>query len=340
MSTTLGELAKQIDAELHGDPDCRINNVATLEQAGPGDISFLSNTRYRKYLKTTGASAVILAPEELSACPVNALVLENPYLGYARVATLLHPVTLPPPGIDATASIHESAQVAGSACIKNRVVIGADARIGDHTVIEPGVFIGEGVQIGSGCHIYPNVVLMHSVKIGNNVILHPGVVIGSDGFGIANDAGKWVKIPQVGKVVIGDNVEIGSNSTIDRGAIDDTVIGDGVKIDNLVQIGHNVHIGDDTAIAGCVGISGSSRIGKRCMIGGAAGIGGHLSITDDVIITGFSMVTKSVLTPGLHSSGIPLTENLKWRKNVARFQHLDELYKRVAELERKGREDQ
>ncbi|MCG8378745.1 MAG: UDP-3-O-(3-hydroxymyristoyl)glucosamine N-acyltransferase, partial [Proteobacteria bacterium] len=194
------------------------------------------------------------------------------------------------------------------------------------------------VCIGSCCHVYPNVVLRDSIQIGDHVVLHPGVVIGSDGFGIANDDGKWVKIPQLGSVTIGDNVEIGSNSTIDRGAIEDTIIENGAKIDNLVQIGHNVHIGENTAIAGCVGISGSARIGKRCMIGGAAGIGGHLSICDDVIITGFSMVTKSVTVPGVHSSGIPLTDNLKWRKNVARFQHLDELHQRVIELE-KGQRD-
>lgn len=338
MSWTLGELAERIDAELKGDADCRIEHVATLEKAGPGDISFLANTLYRKYLKTTSASAVILSVDELSNCPVNALVLENPYLGYAKVATLLHPKSLSSPGIADSAVLHESVKTDPTVCVKSHVVIGASSTIGKHTVIEPGVVLGEGVRIGTNCHINANVVLRDGVIIGNNVIIHPGVVIGSDGFGIANEAGKWVKIPQVGGVIIGNDVEIGSNSTIDRGAIGDTVIEDGAKIDNLVQIGHNVHIGENTAIAGCVGISGSTRIGKRCMIGGAVGIGGHLSICDDVIITGFSMVTKSVITPGLHSSGIPLSNNLKWRKNVARFQHLDELYKRVTELEKNNGE--
>ncbi len=334
VSRTLGELAEHLGAELHGDADCRIERVATLATAGSGDISFLANTRYRKYLKDTAASAVILATDELSHCPVNALVSDNPYLAYAKVATLLYPVHTPPPGIAASAVLDKSVVTGDGVCIRDRVVIGAGSRIGSQTILDPGVVIGEGVQLGAHCRIHANVVLRDGVILGDHVILHPGVVIGSDGFGIANDGGTWFKIPQVGRVVLGDHVEIGSNSTIDRGAIDDTVIEDGVKIDNLVQVGHNVHIGEHTAIAGCVGISGSTHIGKRCMIGGAAGIGGHLTIADDVIITGFSMVTKSVTTPGLHSSGIPLTENRKWRKNVARFQHLDELYKRVVELEK------
>ncbi len=333
MSWLLGDLAEKIGAECHGDTDCRISRVATLENAGKGDLAFLSNSRYRKYLKQTSASAVILSAEDEAACPAASLIHENPYLAFANAATLLYPAKKYNPGIASTAVIGGDVEIAGSASIGEFVVIGTGSKVGNNTVIEAGSVIGEHVQIGCDCHIYANVSLRDHIQVGNEVILHPGVVIGADGFGIANNNGEWVKIPQVGSVRIGDRVEIGANSTIDRGAIDDTVIADGVKIDNLVQVGHNVHIGENTAIAGCVGISGSTHIGKRCMIGGATGIGGHLHIVDDVIITGFSMVTKSVKTPGLHSSGIPLTENNKWRRNVARFQHLDEIYHRLRKLE-------
>lgn len=339
MVWTLGELAERVSAELHGDADCRIERVATLAAAGPGDITFLSNTRYRKYLKQTRASAVILATRELSLCPVNALVMENPYLGYAHIAGLLYPgPETASPGVAASACIDESADISASACISDHVVIGPRCVVGEKTYIGAGTVLGEHVHVGQDCYLHPNVVLCHDVIVGNKVVLHPGVVIGSDGFGMANDAGRWVNIPQVGSVIIGDNVQIGSNSTVDRGAIEDTFIGAGVRIDNQVQVGHNVHIGEDTAIAGCVGISGSTRIGRRCMIGGAAGLGGHLNICDDVIITGFSMVTKSVTRPGVYSSGIPLLENMKWRKNVARFQHLEDLYRRLAEVEKKLQE--
>lgn len=335
MAWTLGELAERISAELHGDADCLIQRVATLSGAGQGDITFLSNSRYRKYLPDTAASAVILTRDELDVCPVNALVTDNPYLGYARIATLLYARQPGEGGIAQSAVVHSTAEIDASSVIGPGAVIGVACRVGAGTVVNAGVVLGDNVTVGSDCLLYPNVVLCEGVTIGNNVILHPGVVIGSDGFGIANDKGTWLKIPQVGSVLIGNDVEIGANSTVDRGAIENTVIEDGVKIDNQVQIGHNVVIGENTAIAGCAGISGSSRIGKRCMIGGAAGIGGHLEICDDVIITGFAMVTKSVRTPGMHSSGIPLAENRRWRRNVARFQHLDELHKRVEELEKK-----
>ena len=335
MAYTLGELAEHINAELHGNADCLIERVATLANAGQGDISFLANSNYRKYLKKTSASAVIISKSDLKNCPVHALVLENPYLGYARVARLLYPGETEDKGVAESAVIHETAKIDSSACIKNHVVIGSNSTIGKYTVVEAGVVIGKNVQLGSDCHIFANVVLCDSVVIGDHVIVHPGAVIGSDGFGIANDRGTWVKIPQVGRVIIGNHVEIGANTTIDRGAIEDTVIENGVKLDNQVQVGHNVHIGENTAIAGCVGIAGSTHIGKRCMVGGAVGISGHITICDDVIITGMSTVAQSVTTPGLHSSGIPLSENLKWRKNVVRFQHLDELYKRVVDLEKK-----
>lgn len=338
MSWLLGDLAENVGAECHGDATCSIQRVATLEKATTGDITFLSNSRYRKYLAQTGASAVILSAEDLSACQVNALVANNPYLAYARVASLLYPEECSDGYVAATAIIDATAQIDSSSTIRDNAVIGKGVVIGKNCVIDPGVVIGNDVRIGDECRLHANVNLCHDIEIGNQVRLHPGVVIGADGFGIANDNGSWVKIPQIGRVIIGNNVEIGANTTIDRGAIDDTIISDGVKIDNQVQIGHNVQIGENTAIAGCVGISGSTHIGKRCMIGGATGIGGHISIADDVIITGFSMVTKSVTSPGLHSSGIPLSENMKWRKNVARFQHLDELYKRVLELENSNRD--
>lgn len=333
MSITLGKLADILGAELHGDGNCRIDRVATLQNAGPGSIGFLANRRYRVYLPGTRASAVLLSSADLSECPVFSLVLENPYLGYARTAALLNPSPFPSPGI------HPSAWVSPEAVVHETV------RVGPQAVIEEGASVGKEVYIGAGCVVDKNVIigdnsrltanvtLCHDVVVGKGVLIHPGVVIGGDGFGIANDNGVWVKVPQLGAVRIGDEVEIGANTTIDRGALENTVIEAGVKIDNQVQVGHNVFIGAHTAIAGCVAIAGSARIGKRCVIGGSTAIAGHLEIADDVYLTGASQVRKSIRKSGIYSSWISVQESSVWRKNVARLHRLDELARRIKTLE-------
>jgi UDP-3-O-[3-hydroxymyristoyl] glucosamine N-acyltransferase len=335
MASTLGEIADHIKADLHGDPDRPITGINTLQSAKKGELGFLSNRRYSRFLKTTNASAVILSAADLESCPVNALVLDNPYLGYARAAMLLYPAIQPVPGISQSAVIGSAADIKETVFIGHNTVIGDNVVIGSHCHIGAGCVIGDNVSIGENSSLLANVTLIAGVSLGSRVILHPGVVIGSDGFGLARDEDKWVKIPQIGSVRIGDDVEIGANTTIDCGALDDTVIEDGVKIDNQVQIGHNVHIGAHTAIAGCVGIAGSAKIGRRCMIGGAAAIGGHLEIVDDVIITATGAVANSILKPGTYSSGIPVTDNKRWKRNVVRFQHMDEIVQRLKNIERK-----
>ncbi len=324
MSITLGDIAKAIGADVHGDSSLEIQKLATLDQAGSGDLGFLFDRSYRKFLKVTQASAIILSQENLADCPVSALVMSNPYLGYAKSAQLIaqqQQVT--------RTGIHPSACVSPTASIPESAWVGANA------VIEEDVILGDSVSVGAGCVIYPNVrvgdhsilnaniTVYQDVHIGHHCIIHAGTVIGSDGFGYAKEGDAWVKIPQLGSVQIGDHVEIGANTTIDRGALKDTVIGNGVIIDNLVQIAHNVTIGDHSAVAGCTGISGSTQIGKRCAFGGGVGLSGHMDICDDVTVTGMSMITKSIKEPGTYSSGWPAQEARLWRRRVARFNRLD-----------------
>jgi len=333
MTITLGKIASHVGAELHGDPDAVINGLATLESAKSGQVSFLSNRKYCRYLRQTQASAVIITREELDECPVSALVVDDPYLTYASVVSLFHPDIENVPGIHPSAVISPSAKIDDSVTIAANVVIEDNAVIGSGTFIDSGCVIKSGVTIGSNTRLYPNIVVCHSVSIGNRVILHPGVVIGSDGFGIANNKGIWTKIPQIGTVIIEDDVEIGASSSIDRGALENTVIEQGVKIDNQVQIGHNAHIGAHTAIAGCSGVAGSTTIGKHCMIGGMSAIGGHLEIVDNVVIAGNSAVSNSIKSPGIYSSGMPAIEVSLWRRIVARIRNLDELGRRIVKLE-------
>ena len=334
MPLTLGALAEQIGGKLeNGDPDSTVTSVATLQHASAGDISFLANPAYRQYLPSTRASAVILAHEHLPECPVAAIVSDNPYVAYARAAALLFPL---PPGRH---GVHPTATVDSSS------VIDADAWIGPNCIIESGVTIHAGVQLAGGCFVganteigsdsrlAANVVVCHGVTIGARVTIAPGAVIGSDGFGLANEGGRWLPVPQLGGVRIADDVDIGANTTIDRGALEDTVLEEGVRLDNQIQVAHNVHIGAHTAIAGCVGISGSARIGKHCMIGGGAGIVGHLEIADHVIVTGMTMVTRSITKAGVYSSGVPAQDNESWNKNYARLRQLDRLARRVNKLE-------
>ncbi len=333
MIFTLGKVAGHISAELHGDPECEVNDIAALQFAKSGQISFLSNRKYYRYLKRTKASAVIIKREDLEACPVSALLVDDPYLGFAGVVKLFHPDPEIVPGIHPSANVSSSAKVDSSATIGPNVVIEDNSAIGPGTFIGSGCVIQSDVSIGSNTRLYPNVVLCHAVVIGSRVILHPGVIIGADGFGIANNKGVWTKIPQIGTVIIEDDVEVGANTSIDRGSLENTVIEQGVKIDNQVQVGHNVHTGANTAIAGCVAIAGSVTIGKHCMIGGLTAINGHLEIVDNVVITGCSAVGNSIKSPGTYSSGIPATEARLWRRIVARIRKLDDLGRKVAKLE-------
>ena len=329
MPATLDELSQVSGARLEGTPDCSIESVNTLKNAKKGEITFLSNRRYVGDLLSTKASAVILSEEDLEKCPSNALVSDTPYLAYAKIANYLYPK------VPRTYGIADSAVLGSDCVVDDSSTISANVVIGKNVVIHSGVFIGpncvleDNVVINEDSSLVANVTLCHSVIIGRNVIIHPGVVLGSDGFGIAQAADKWIKIPQIGSVKIKDNVEIGANSTIDRGAIDDTVIEKGVKIDNQVQIGHNVVIGENTAIAGCTGIAGSAVIGKRCKIGGASSISGHIKISDDVIITGMSGVPNSIKSSGIYSSGLPITENKTWRRNIIRLKNIDDIIKKI-----------
>jgi len=331
----LAELATAVGARLVGDGDVEIDRVSTLKDAGHGAISFLSNNRYRQYLADTKASAVIVGPQNLADCPTAALVSDDPYLVYARVARHLNP---PPPveaGIHATAWVDPGAVIGEGVSIGPHVSVGAETRIGDGVVIGAGCVIGARVVVGAGSRFAANVTVNDEVLIGERVLLHPGVVLGADGFGLAVDAGVWEKVPQLGRVQIGNDVEIGANTTVDRGALEDTVVGDGVKIDNLVQVAHNVQIGAHTVIAACTGIAGSTSIGKHCSIAGGVGINGHLRIADHVTVTGMSMVVRDIDEPGKYSSGIVATTNRQWRKNLARFNQLDQLAQRIRELEAK-----
>ena len=334
MTATLGEIAAVCDAELRGNPADEITNVASLHNAAPGDLTFYAKTRYRADLEATRASAVVLAATDAPACPTASLVTEDPYLAYAKAARFLNPVPEFTPGIHPSAVVETGADVPASSFVGANSVIGAGAVIGGHTCIGPGCVVEEGVRIGSHCYIHSRVTLVQRVEIGMRVLVHPGAVIGADGYGIANDSGRWLKIPQLGNVIIGDDVEIGANTTIDRGALEDTVIEAGVKIDNQVQIGHNVRVGEHTAIAGAAVVAGSVKIGRRCMIGGASAITGHIEIADDVVLTGMSGVSSSIRQAGVYSSGVPVTDNLTWRKNMARFKRLDELARRVSALEK------
>lgn len=329
MPASLGELSQISGARLEGDAGCIINALNTLKLAKDGEISFLSNRHYAHQLPQTNASAVILSEDDFKNCPTNSLVSETPYLAYAKIANHLYPSTELPEYIDESAVFGSECSIDDSASISANVVVGNNVVIRSGSYIGPGCVIEDNVEIGENTSLVANVTLCHDVVLGKNVILHPGVVIGADGFGLAQEKDQWIKIPQIGSVKISDNVEVGANSTIDRGAIEATIIGPGVKIDNQVQIGHNVVVGENTAIAGCTAIAGSSVIGKRCMIGGAVAINGHIEIVDDVIITAMSGVANSIKSPGVYSSGLPVTDNRIWRRNVIRFKKLDEIIKKI-----------
>jgi UDP-3-O-[3-hydroxymyristoyl] glucosamine N-acyltransferase len=334
MALTLERIAEFLGADLHGDARKSITGVATLQGAGPDQISFFANPRYRPQLTSTRAGAVILSPEYVALCPTAALVCTNPQLAFARLAGRFAGDADRPCGVHDSAVVSESARVAEGAWIGPQCTVEADAVIESGAFVGPGCVIGAGARIGRDSRLVAKVVLCHGVELGQRVLLHPGVVIGADGFGLANDAGRWVKIPQLGGVRIGNDVEIGANTTVDRGALDDTVIGEGVKLDNQIQVGHNVHIGAHTAIAGGVMIGGSTRIGRHCMIGGGSCISGHLEITDRVVVTGMTGVSKSITEPGMYSSALTAEPSLSWNRIRARVRQIDDFARRLLVLEK------
>jgi UDP-3-O-[3-hydroxymyristoyl] glucosamine N-acyltransferase len=340
MSVTLGELAVRFGCTLKGDPDARVSRVASLESAGPDALTFLANPRYRKFLGDTRAGAVVLDPKLADECRAPALLAKNPYAAYARIATVLHPPAPVSPGRHGSAIVDAGAHIDASASIGAHAVIAAGVRIGPRVLVGPGCVVMEGADIGADTRLIANVTICAGVTLGERCLLHPGVVIGADGFGIAPDQGEWVKIPQIGAVRIGNDVEIGANTTIDRGAIGDTVIGDGVKLDNQIQIAHNVVVGDHTAIAAMSGISGSTTIGKRCMLGGQVGVAGHLTICDDVVLMGRSFASGNITKPGYYASGIPVDEATRFRKNAARFHQLDALFREVRQRRGAAEDDE
>lgn len=334
MSHTLADLARLTGASVHGDGECVIEGINTIKEATAGQISFLSNSRYRKYLQDTRASAVILSPRDLAdGLVANALVSDDPYLTYARVSACFAYEDQASPGIHPDSSVDPTARVADSAVIAAGSVVQAGAVIGERVRLGPNCVVGEQAVIGDESRLVASVTLCHGVKLGRRCLVHPGVVIGGDGFGLANDQGNWVKIHQLGSVIVGNDVEIGANTTIDRGAIRDTLIADGVKLDNLIQIAHNVEIGQNTAIAACVGISGSTRIGSNCTLSGGVGLVGHIEIADGTHVTGMSMVTRSVKQAGIYSSGVPAMPHDVWQKSLARIKQLDKMARRLKELE-------
>ena len=336
---SLAEIAAQLGGRVLGNANVRVTQISTLERARENQISFLTNSKYRAQLASTKAGAVILGEEDADASELPRIISDNPYAYFAKVSALLNPLPQVIAGVHPSAIVCDTAKIDKTACIEATAVIGAGATIGAHSVVGAGCYVGDNVVVGSQVRLYPRVVIYHDCVIGNNLIAHSGVVIGGDGFGIAMDAGRWIKIPQIGRVVIGNDVEIGANTTIDRGALDDTVIEDGVKLDNQIQIAHNVRIGAHTAIAGCVGIAGSTTIGKYCLIGGSAGILGHLQIADRVEISAFSLIGKSIREAGSYTAIFPFSKTEEWRANAVHLRHLEELVKRVKTLEKTIGED-
>jgi UDP-3-O-[3-hydroxymyristoyl] glucosamine N-acyltransferase len=325
----LDDLARRFGLTLHGDGDVAIEGVGTLAGAGPAQVGFLANPSYRKQLATTGAGAVILRADDVAASPVPCLVAADPYAAFAKVAALFDPPAAVAPGIHPSAVVDPAAHVHPDAAVGPLATIGAGSRIEAGAVVGPGCTIGEDCVVGEGCELVARVTLVRRVRLGRRVRIHPGAVLGADGFGLAMDAGRWLKVPQLGGVVVGDDCEIGANTCIDRGAIEDTELEEDVRLDNLIQVGHNVRIGAHTAMAGCVAVAGSARIGRYCLIGGGAGVVGHIEIADKVRVGAMSLVTHSLTEPGEYTSGTPIQPAREWRRNAARFKQLDALARKM-----------
>ena len=330
----LGRLAGACGAELSGDGEVLIDRVATLDGAGKGAIAFLSNPKYRHRLATTRASAVIVGPDDAAGTALPKLISDNPYATYARVAAILHPPRPPVAGVHPSAIIAPSAHVAASAAVGPNVVIGDRTAVGERASVGAGCVIGEDCSVGSDCVLHPRVVLYARTQVGPRTIIHSGAVIGADGFGMAEQGGRWLKVPQIGRTLIGADVEIGANTTIDRGAIGDTVIEDDVKLDNQIQIGHNCRIGAHSAIAGCVGIAGSTSIGRNCKIGGAAMIAGHLEVADGVVISAATGLFESIRSPGIYTGTFPALPHREWRHVASTMRRLRSIVDRLRALER------
>jgi UDP-3-O-[3-hydroxymyristoyl] glucosamine N-acyltransferase len=329
----LDEIVARLGGALQGDGSVVVRQVGTLLSAGEGQIAFLANPKYRSQLQTTLAAAVILPPQFAAETALPRIVDANSYAYYARVVALLNPPVKRRSGVHAGAVVHSVLPL--SASIGDNVVVGEGALFGENVTLYPGCVIGDEVSIGDDSVLYPNVVVYDRCVIGKRAIIQAGAVIGGDGFGFAKEGERWVKIPQIGRVLIGDDVEIGANTSIDRGALDDTLIGNGVKLDNQIQVAHNCSIGDHSALAGCVGIAGSTKIGRRCTIGGAGMISGHLELADDVHISGGTLVGKSLPRAGQYTSVFPLEAHREWLHNAAQIKRLAKLAARVAELEKK-----
>jgi UDP-3-O-[3-hydroxymyristoyl] glucosamine N-acyltransferase len=329
---TAAALADRFGLALRGDGDTVVDAVATLSGAGPRQLSFLANPRYRSQLGGSAAGVVVVREEDAAGLDRTLLVARDPYVAFARIAALFDPPRTATPGVHPSAVVDASAEVDPSAEVGPLAVLGARSRIGTGAVVGAGCVIGEDCVVGGGSRLVARVTLVRRVRLGERVLIHPGAVLGADGFGLAMDAGRWIKVPQQGGVLVGDDCEIGANTTIDRGAIEDTVLEEDVRLDNQIQIGHNVRIGAHTAMAGCVAVAGSTVIGRYCLVGGAAGIVGHITICDRAIIQAMSLVTHSIDVPGEYSSGTPLMDARSWRRSAARFRQLDALARQVQAL--------
>lgn len=335
---TLAEVAERIGAVVDGDGGALVSRLGSLENAECGELAHLSSPAYRRFLAGTGATAVILREKDAVDCPTNALVTEHPYHAFAVASEMFDARPATAPGIHASAAVASTARIGEGVAIASAATVMADAVLGDRVEIGAGVFVGPGTIIGEDTLVMPNATLCHGVTIGRRCVIHPGAVIGADGFGFAPDpAGRFRMIAQLGGVRIGDDVRIGACTTIDRGAIDDTVIERGVKIDNLVQVGHNCHVGADTVLCGCVGLSGSTRIGRHCILGGAVGVAGDrpVEICDGVSVSAMTHVAGSIMQPGIYSGGVPHNTNRRWKRNILRFAQLDSIAKRLAKLEKR-----
>ncbi len=332
---SLKELAIVSGGELVGDGTAEIDGVGTLELAQPGDITFLTNSLYKAHLQSTQASAVILGPADRDATALPRIVSDNPYASYALVAQQLFPSSAVVAGVHSSAVVGRGTIIMEGASVGPMVTLGAGVVVGRGAVIGAGSVLGDHVVLGDNVFLHPRVVIYAHCQIGNRSVLHSGVVIGADGFGMARGPSGWLKIPQVGRVIIGPDVEVGANTTIDRGAIEDTIIEEGVKLDNQIQIGHNCHIGAHTVIAGCTGISGSTRVGKNCRIGGGVGLVGHLEICDGTTISGFSLITKSILEPGVYTSSIPSQPHREWMETLAHLRSLPKWIRKFKDMEAK-----
>ena len=327
---TAAALAERFGLAVRGDAGRTVDGVGTLAGAGPAQLSFLANPRYRNQLLESTAGVVVLREEDASGFPGTALLASDPYVAFARIAALFERKPVHAAGIHATAWVDAAADVDPSAQVGPHASVGARSRVQAGARIGAGCVVGEDCVVGENSELVARVTLVAHVQLGKRVLVHPGAVLGADGFGIAMDHGRWIKVPQMGGVVVGDDCEIGANTTIDRGALGDTVLEEDVRLDNHIQIGHNVRIGAHTAMAGCSAVAGSASIGRHCLVGGGAGILGHLEVCDRVVITAMSLVTHSIREPGEYSSGTPLMDNRSWRKSAARFKQLDSIARRTA----------